>query len=127
MNLSAIVMGAIAAVNPLFAITVQVSTGSTIGPDGKRTPSYAAPVSAQAQLQPLSTGDIRHFDMLNIQGDFKKLYILGEIDGLVRSKNKGGDLVTFVTTGQVWLVSEIAEDWMPTAGWTCAYITLQNS
>ena len=122
MNLHSTVSGAIGAVSPLQQITIQLSTGATTGPSGKRTPVYGAPISATAQIQALQYNDIVQAEGMQIEGVRRKLYIQGHVDGLVRANNKGGDIVT-LADGTVWLVAMIAEHW-PT--WTCAIITLQD-
>jgi hypothetical protein len=125
MNLHGIVSNAIGAVNPQVMVSVQVSTGNTTNPDGSETPTYAAPVTILAQVQPLSWRDIWQIEGLNLQGTRKAIYLNGQVDGLVRALNKGGDLITF-PDGSVWLVALILEGFNLTAGWTKAAITLQD-
>lgn len=50
MNLHAIVSGVIASVNPLIAMTVQISTGNVIAADGTRVPTYATPGAFTASI-----------------------------------------------------------------------------
>ena len=125
MNLHNIVRGPIGAVNPNMLVSVQVSTGYDTGPGGVRTPTYAPAVTVQAQVQPMEWPDLRQIDGLNLQGTKRVIYLNGEIDGLVRVTNQGGDLVT-LPDGTVWLVTKILEGFSITAGWTKALITLQN-
>lgn len=122
MNLHGIVSGAISAVNPLVQVTIEVSTGSSIGDDGIRVPTYAKAVRVMAQVQPLTGGDLRQLESLNLQGDYQGIYINGHIDGLVRSKNKGGDKIT-LPNGDVYLVTTVLESW---PDWTKVAATLQN-
>lgn len=122
MNLHGIVTPAISVVNPPTLISIRVSTGYTTGPDGKRVPTYAAGVSVWAQSQPLEYNDIQMADSMQIQGERKKIYIPGQISGLVREMNKGGDLVTY-PNGDVWKVAFISEAW---PDWTTAVLTLQD-
>lgn len=136
MNLNSLVAGAVAAVNPRTKVQVTRSTGYTVGADGTPTPTYAAPVVALAQVQPVAWRDIQTLDRLNLQGTRRTIYLDGKWEGLVRSESKGGDLVTF-PDGSVWLVVLVDEVWgtdqdPPTydtgvqPGWTKAFITLQN-
>jgi hypothetical protein len=125
MNLHSIVSGPISAVNPSMLVSVQVSTGSAKSSDGTRTPTYAPAVTVRAQVQPVTFRDIQQLEGLNLQGVRKAIYLNGEIDGLVRVTNQGGDLITF-PDGSVWLVVMILEAFSQTAGWTKAAITLQN-
>lgn len=126
MNLHAIVAGAIDVVNPRVDCIVRVSTGSTINAAGRRTPLYAPAVTRKGQVQPLSYKDITQLDMLNIQGTRRAIYLNGTIDGLVRSEEKGGDLIE-ITAGPnagLYLVALVAEAW---PGWCKALCTLQNN
>jgi hypothetical protein len=125
MNLHNVVRGHIGAVNPNMVVSVQVSTGYVTGLCGVRTPTYAPAVSVQAQVQPLEWPDLRQIDGLNLQGTKRVIYLNGEIDGLVRVTNQGGDLITF-PDGTVWLIVQILEGFSQTAGWTKALIVLQN-
>lgn len=125
MDLHAIVSGAIGAVNLNIVVSLKASTGFAQDASYKQVPSYAAPVSVTAQVQPLSGKDLRQIEGLNLQGTLKAIYINGAIDGIVRVAAKGGDLVT-LPDSSVWLVSQILEDFNLTAGWTKAVITLQD-
>lgn len=125
MNLHQIVSGAIGTINPQIDLSIQVSTGSTPVAGGGRVPSYAAPVVVRGQVQPLQYRDIMQMDALNLQGTRRAIYINGRVDGLIRSENKGGDLIT-VTSGVnagVWLVALISEQW---PDWCRALVTLQD-
>jgi hypothetical protein len=93
MNLHGIASGAVGIVNPMVPVEVRVSTGATTLDDGRRVPTYAATVAGLGQVQPLSTGDIRQLDSLNIQGVERAIYLSGAVSGLVRAERKGGDIV----------------------------------
>jgi hypothetical protein len=125
MNLHALVAPVIAAINPPVTISVQQSRPSVVAADGSRAPQYLAPIYVTAQVQPLSGGDLRQIEGLNLQGTMKALYLLGEVFGVSRPILKGGDLVT-LPNKSVWLVAHILEPWNLTAGWTKAVIVLQN-
>lgn len=122
MNLHGIVSAAIGAVNPQQQITIQVSTGNTVAADGTPIPAYAPAVQVTAQVQALTGRDIEHADALNISGIRRALYINGEVDGLVRPSQKGGDLVQ-LADGSIWLVAEVVEHW---PDWTKCIIVLQD-
>jgi hypothetical protein len=122
MNLHLIVSGAVGTINLPILLSIAVSTGYTTASDGTQAPTYAAPVSAYGDMQALSYKDIQQLSGLNIQGVKQKIYINGRIDGLIRSENKGGDLIT-LPDGSVYLVSIILEYW---DSWCCAGICLQN-
>ena len=122
MDLRGIANGLTRAVSPNVRLTIQVSTGYTTAANGKRTPTYADPVTMFGQVQPLSNAEIAHLDSLNIQGVKNAIYISGRLSGLVREENKGGDLIT-MPDGTIWLVSVVFEDW-PT--WVRVGVTRQN-
>lgn len=122
MNLHAVVSGAISAVLPPVNLVVQVSTGSVTNPDGSRTPSYAPSQTVSGFVQALQYNDIIQLDALNIQGERRKIYINGQINGLVRVANKGGDLITD-DFGNIWLVAVVLEDW---PDWCSVAVTLQD-
>lgn len=123
MNLHGLISNVISAVNPQVPITVQLSNGWTTNGDGTRVPSYQEVDGVFAQVQAQTYKDIQQLDSLNLQGTRKVVYLSGEIDGLVRSTSKGGDLITF-PDGSVWLVAIILEQW---PDWCKCAITLQNS
>ncbi len=126
MNLQSIAEGVISAVNVPVSVSIQQSTGYTVGPDFTQIPTYST-YSMFVDLQALSFDDIRQADALSIQGERRKMYITGQVDGLVRYAAKGGDLVTITDAtsawnGTVWKVAMVTEYF---AGWTSAVITLQ--
>jgi len=124
-----LVRGAINAVNPDIPVTYLASTGNNVATGGKQTPTYAAPVSLTGQVQPLTTGDLRHFDFLNSQGVHRAVYLYGDIYAIVRSAQKGGDLLKFAmdshSSVQTWLVVAVDESWSPNGDWCRVIATLQ--
>jgi hypothetical protein len=126
MNLHSIVSPIIAAINPPIVAGIQRSTGSTIGPDGSRVPTYAPTQYVTVQMQSLQYNDIAQLDALNIQGERRALYINGNWEGLVRADRRGGDLVT-MPNGDIWLVALVLENWSERDGWVKVAVTRQNS
>lgn len=122
MNLHGIVSGAIAAVNPLIELSIQVSAGYTTNADGSRTPVYETAATVPGQVQALQYRDLQQLDGLNIEGTRRAIYINGHVNGLVRAENKGGDLIT-TPDGSVWLVALVLEDW---PDWCKVAVTLQD-
>ena len=122
MNIFGIASAAVSAVVPRVNLTVQVSTGYTTNADGSRVPTYAAPQVVSGSVQALQFNDITQLDALNIQGERRKIYIKGQVDGLVRVENKGGDLITD-PLGNVWLVALVLEAW---PDWCSVAVTLQD-
>ena len=78
-----------------------------------------------AQVQPMSGGDLHHFDMLNLQGSRRTLYANVNLRGIVRVKIRGGDLVILPDNSR-WLVEQIMEPFFDTAGWQRVIIRLQD-
>ena len=109
MDLRGIANSVIQVVNPDIMVNVSISTGWTSNPDGTRVPTYNV-VSAAAQVQALTFRDIQQIAGLNLQGTRKAIYLHGEVDGLQRSTNQGGDLITF-PDGSIWLVAMVLEQW----------------
>ena len=109
-------------VNPNIPVTIQASTGYTIGAGLKQVPSYSLPVSGYAQVQALTQADLKHLDGLNIQGATQSIILRGVLSAVVRNNSKGGDLVTF--GGQTFLTVAILENWPL---WTRAALVLQDA
>ncbi len=129
MNLNAIVAQYTGAVAPQQPATVMLSTGqSPTAPDGSRDPEYAPSFSVTLAVQPISTGDLRKLEGLNIQGVTEKLYLNGQLRGLQRINKLGGDLVV-LPDGRTFLVKAVLEAWRFVSagnGWSCVAVTLQN-
>lgn len=96
-------------VNPNILVSLQASTGYTIGSGLKQVPSYAAPVSGYAQVQALTEADLRHLDGLNIQGATKAIILKGALNAVIRPHSQGGDLVTIGS--DVYLTLAVLEQW----------------
>lgn len=124
MNLHAIVRGAINSVNPDLLGVVRRSTGWTKNAARAQVPAYAADVvDVPMQVQPLSPRDLKTLDALNITEIDCAVYVNGEVSGVDRKAQKGGDLLQF--SGSWWLVVTVLEAWNPTAGWTKAGVVKQ--
>jgi hypothetical protein len=121
MNLHAVASAAISAINPMSQVGVLVSTGSTDNDDGSRTPTYNPPKLVSAQLQSLQYSDVMKLAGLNIQNVREKIYLSGDLEGLIRIDRRGGDLVIF-PDGSTYIVAIILENW---PDWTCAAVTQQ--
>ena len=129
MNLNAVVAPYTAAICPQQAATVYLSTGqSATAPDGGRTPLYADPFTVTLAVQPVSTGDLRKLEGLNIQGVTEKLYLNGQLRGLQRINKLGGDLVV-LRDGTTYLVTAVLAAWRFVSagnGWCSVAVLLQN-
>ncbi|WP_267550375.1 hypothetical protein [Rhizobium rhizogenes] len=124
MNLHAIVSGAIGAVNPHVACTMQVSTGYTTNPDGSRNPTSVI-MTGTAQVQALTFKDLHQVDGLNQNGAARGIYFYGDIQGVLRTRAKGGDIITLSDGPNVgdWLVVQVLETW---PDWCKCACVLQN-
>lgn len=124
MNLRAIANTITQTVNDNTSGDVWRSDGYTTADDGKRTPTFARVMEAAAmQVQALTSGELEHLDSLNIQGVNRAAYVNGELKGVDRVANAGGDVLAF--GGQWWLVAVVLEPWTG-AGWTKAALAQLN-
>ena len=116
MNLHAMASRIIQAVNPSVLVTVKISAGYETQPDGTRVPQYDDVYDVPAQIQPLSTDELRQVEMLNIGGIKRGIYLHGKFDSLSRQEQRGGDLVEYPEGtewpyGTVWKVVQVIEQW----------------
>ena len=109
-------------VNPNLIVTVKTSSGYVISGGQKQVATYNSPIVGPAQVQALDNSDLQQIDGLNIQGVKHAIYLNGDIEGLVRSENQAGDLITD-TSGNVYLVTTVLENW---GVWTKVAATLQD-
>jgi hypothetical protein len=121
MDLNAIANSVSETINPNIAVSIQASTGYAIGAGLKQVPSYAAAVSGFAQVQELSSSELRQTEGLNIQGAMRKIYFRSPLNAVIRPNSQGGDLVTIA--GQIWLTVKTLELW---PDWCSALIVLQE-
>jgi hypothetical protein len=100
--------------------TYSVGVGQTLGSTAMTT---TAP--APAQVQPVTWRDLQQLEGVNLGGVRWKAYLFGQVDAIVRSERKGGDLIV-ISTGRhqgTWLVAQILEQF---PDWCCCAIVLQN-
>jgi hypothetical protein len=114
LNLNAAVNSVTRRVNPNFPASLLVSTGFSMV-NHVPVPSYAAPLPIIAQVQPLTTGDVRQLDALNIQGAERVIFMNGAAHAILRVKQTGGDLVVFAANtlpeGNTWKILASLEQW----------------
>ncbi len=82
----------------------------------------------QGQVQALTFRDLTQISGLNLNGTRRGIYLSGNVDGVVRSEMKGGDLIIFLD-GRVWLVAMQLEAWGASGTsdvWSKVAVTLQN-
>lgn len=100
----------------LYAISPQQTMAGTV---------TTTSMTLLAQIQAMTGGDLRHMDMLNLQGSHRAIYVSFPLSGAARVSLKGGDVVTF-PDGTVWLVNQNQEPFFLTAGWQKVIVTLQD-
>lgn len=122
MNLHQIASAAIGSVNPFTPVLWRLSTGYTTDASLKQVPAYRDVPRTLVQLQPLSSGNLRHLDALNISGTLKAVYMNSNARGVVRYLARGGDL--FEMCGERWLVVAELELW---PDWCKVAIQLQGA
>ena len=115
-------------VNLNIPVTLQSSTGFTIGAGLRQVPAYTS-TAGFAQVQALDNSDLKQLDGLNIQGSIRAIYFKGVLAGVVRANIQGGDLVVISASPAVppalvgtWLIVKVLESW---PNWSKAAITLQ--
>lgn len=112
-NLREIANSVTSAVSPNVAAKLFISTGNTVV-NFKQVPTYDK-ADVVAAVQPLTSGDIRLLDSLNIQGAQKAVYLNGAALAISRIKRLGGDLLVFadgtLPEGNTWLVLASLEQW----------------
>lgn len=109
MNLHQIASGAIATVNPFISVLWRLSSGFTTDASMRQVPAYTNVAATLVQLQPLTSGNLRHMESLNISGTVKAIYMNSNARSVVRSLARGGDLFEF--GGERWLVVAEFELW----------------
>jgi len=128
LNLHALVRPIITTINADTPATLQRSAGYDTRPDGSRRPKYLAAQNVLIQVQPLNSGDIKHAEFLNIQGELRVVFGYGSTEGIVRASHKGGDLLTFPPyPGEpilTWMTSQTIEVWA--SGWSKIFVALQT-
>lgn len=122
MNLRGIANSITSSINPNITAIGRRYKGEVMGAGRKPIPEYYPDEQVNIQLQPLSWGDLKHVDGLNMQGIMKAIYINGDYYGANRTLEKGGDL--FIVNGQEWLVVDPIELWPE---WSKVIVCLQTT
>lgn len=133
MKLHAIAAPLAGVVNPPIPGALLRSTGYATSAAGKRTPSFADPEVMDMQVQALTAPELSQLDSLNIQGIKRAVHLPGDVKGLDRASNTGGDLITFGTDprvpaglqGTTWLVVLVMETW-DASDWCRVAVVKQN-
>ncbi|MCL2887521.1 MAG: hypothetical protein FWF20_12270 [Betaproteobacteria bacterium] len=126
-NVHALASGAIQQVNADTPVVWLRSTGSyTTDAAGHRAPVMASQ-TVDANVQGLSASDLQHAEGLNIQGVLRSVHLYGNVQGVVRADQQGGDILQFPAepggAARNWRVIQVMETW-PT--WCRVLVHLQN-
>lgn len=132
MNLHAIAAPLAGIVNPNIPGVLKQSTGYVTTAAGKREPSYSTSAPMAMQVQALSGPELQLVDSLNIQGVKRAIHLPGDVKGVDRANNSGGDLIVFAAGPGVpasivgtWLVALVMETW-DSSGWCRVAAVKQN-
>jgi hypothetical protein len=127
MNLLALANTVITSVNPNIPVVWIQSSGYTTDTAGKRV-STTTTTTIQAQVQGISASDLRHVDNLGIEGVKRSVHMLGNVQGVVRADQKGGDILQFpeIPGGVVrnWRVVNVMETY---PDWSRVIVVLQTT
>jgi hypothetical protein len=125
-NLRATANSVTRVINANIPATLFISIGSTVI-NFKQVPAYNQ-AGVLAQVQPLSSKDVRLLDALNIQGAEKAVYLNGTALAIDRVLQLGGDLLVFpdgmVPEGTTWKILASLEQWGTT--WCKVGLILQD-
>lgn len=126
MNLHNMVRGAITSVNPDLIAPYYVSQPYTKNASFAQVPSFATPVDVPVQVQALKANDLKHADLVNLEGLKRAVYMYGNTVGVDRSNLKGGDWLVFPQAAglppQGWKVACVLETW---PDWSKVAVVLQ--
>jgi hypothetical protein len=126
-NVRALANQAIQTVNPDTDIVLVRSTGYTTDANYRRQPTTVTQ-NVKGNVQGLSAKDLQHVDGLNIEGVLRSVHLYGNVQGVVRPNDAGGDVLRFpeVLGGPVrdWRVVSVLETW---ATWCRVVVALQNT
>jgi hypothetical protein len=109
MDLRGIANGAIQSVNSNILVTWTRPDGTFLTDAAGHRVANTTSSTVSAQVQALSANDLQHIDGLNIQGVKRAVYMYGDVQGIVRADQKGGDILTF--GGHDWRVVQVLETW----------------
>lgn len=116
MNLHEIVSGAINSINPFQTITITPRSSYTVNDYGEAIPTEGASYQIQAQIQPITSEDIKFINNYNESTVYKAFWVSANAFGLNRPMAKGGDKVEW--NGKTFYVTSMPEDWYETVGWS---------
>lgn len=112
-------------INDNLTINWVQATGYATDAAGHRVPTTST-TAVQAQVQGVSGEDLKHIDGLNMQGVFRSVLMFGNVQGIERSKQRGGDVLQFPEipggANSDWRVVSVMETW---ATWARVLVVMQ--
>lgn len=126
MNIRGIANSVIQQVNANIQATWKRSTGGyATNSAGHREPIITTE-TVKVQVQGTTSDDLKQIDGLNIQGVMRKVFMYGNVQGVVRTGQKGGDILAFPdapgAAAKDWRVVHVLESW-PT--WCSVIVVMQ--
>ena len=116
MNLALIVNGITSIVHGSVLATVKRSTGYTVNADKSVTPTFETVEDVRVNRQPMTSGDLRMVEGLNLTGQKSSFYVWGDYGPGQSQDGTGGDLFT-LPDGTRWLAVYELENWFAEDGW----------
>ena len=127
-NLRGIANSAIQQINPNQLIKISAPNGYTVDPDTLlQMPAYTQ-LTAQGNVQSLSSDDLDQMSGLNIEGTLRAVYLYGNWGGVLRPDGQPNTILTFttnesgITKEREWNVFQVLEMW---ATWCKVAVVLQ--
>ena len=102
--------GQVSVINAPVIATISRSNGYTTANDGTRTPVFSVITGIKADIQPMTAQDLHQVDGLNMGGEKVTIFLSGELLGVLRAGQNGGDVIEF-PDGKKYLVVLVLEQW----------------
>lgn len=115
MNLHDIVSSSISSINPFQSITITTRGGYIVNNYGERTAKEGTTITVMADVQPLSSEDIKFISNYNQSSIYKSFYVSADVNGINRPLAKAGDIITW--NGNRYYITSLKEGWYETCGW----------
>lgn len=115
MNLHEVVSSAINAINPFQEITITSRGGYFVNDYGEREAIENKTITVMADIQPVSSEDIKFINNYNQSSIYKSFYVSADVHGINRPMVKSGDIVKW--NGQTYYITSLKEGWYDTCGW----------
>jgi hypothetical protein len=122
MSLLDLALGVVGALNSNVSVTLYTYAGFTQSPGGPRLPLYTVS-TVSAQVQELSTYQLKHMDELNVGGLLHNIWADTTLHSVDRVQGLGGDIIG-MADGTWWLVVHVKEQF--TDGWCAAVMQKQT-